>query len=663
MSQQTPLRIRFMTASSTAASGMNAWRVEDLGMDDSEVFRIGPNVVRQHGVCVRHSAMGPCGARSVFSLIWMTACVVAWGGMMIASVSQAVADEPGESDLQQFYRDYLEKTFAMQPLLATSLGDHRFDAQLDDISAEARSRWLSHDRDTLAALDQRFGKAAADGSLSVDDALDYQILRDDLRRSIWLTENFQPFEDDPRVYGGYLSDSVYSLVAKSTLPMEINVTNAIARMKQLPRVVEEAKKTLTHPPASVLATAIGQNRGAIAFYRNDLFLLVGETKQEAELKAAAEEVVALLEEYQTFLEKELQPRATGEWRIGAERFAKKFELVVDMGITAEELLAEAEQEFDRVQMEMAVIARQLWAERFPGKPIPPDDQAGRRQLIAEVTAAVGRDHGEPETLVRDARQTVAAICDFIRERDLLALPDPDRCEIIEMPAFRRGNSLAYLDPVLPLDPAGASYYAISPPPVTWGADKVRSFLEEYNRHMLQILTIHEAYPGHYVQLEYANRVPSLVRKVIGSGTYIEGWAVYTERMMLDQGYGDGNLALRLNQLKFYLRAVANAILDHRMHCSGWSDDEALTFLVRDAYQTEGEARLKVVRAKQSSVQLSTYFSGRTAMMRLRTEIQREQGDAFHLGRYHEAVLSAGSVPVKLLPEIVRLRITSESPQP
>ena len=186
-----------------------------------------------------------------------------------------------------------------------------------------------------------------------------------------------------------------------------------------------------------------------------------------------------------------------------------------------------------------------------------------------------------------------------------------------------------------------------------GRREVRSFLEEYNRHMLQILTIHEAYPGHYVQLEYANRVPSLVRKVIGSGTYIEGWAVYTERMMLDQGYGEGNLALRLNQLKFYLRAVANAILDHRMHCSGWSDEEALTFLVRDAYQTEGEARLKVVRAKQSSVQLSTYFSGRTAMMRLRNEIQREQADAFSLGRYHEAVLSAGSVPVKLLPEIVR----------
>lgn len=576
------------------------------------------------------------------------------GGVMADAV-RIEADEPAQ-DINAFFRSYLDAAFEMRPLSATQLGDHRFDDRLDDISAEARSRWLAHDRETLAAVEARFGKAAASGELSPDDQLDYEIFRGDLVRSIWLAEAFDPFADDPRVYGGYLSDSVYALVAQSTLPKETNVAHAIARMRQLPRIVAEAKATLAAPPASVLATAIGQNRGAIGFYQQDLFTLVGETAQQTELAAAAAEVVTLLEDYQRFLEADLQPRATGEWRIGPERFAKKFELVVDMGITADELLAEAEREFDRVQTEMAVVARQLWAERFPGRPIPPDDAAGRRQLIAEVTAAVGGDHGEPETLVRDARETVAAICDFIRDRDLLALPEPDRCQIIEMPAFRRGNSLAYLDPALPLDPEGASYYAISPPPADWGPDRVRSFLEEYNRHMLQILTIHEAYPGHYVQLEYANRVPSLVRKVIGSGTYIEGWAVYTERMMLDQGYGNGDLALRLNQLKFYLRAVANAILDHRMHCSGWSDEEALTFLVRDAYQTEGEARLKVIRAKQSSVQLSTYFAGRTAMMRLRNEIQRELGDAFSLGRYHEAVLSAGSVPVRLLPEIVRRKL-------
>jgi uncharacterized protein (DUF885 family) len=227
-----------------------------------------------------------------------------------------------------------------------------------------------------------------------------------------------------------------------------------------------------------------------------------------------------------------------------------------------------------------------------------------------------------------------------------------------MPEFRRGNSLAYLENAPPLDPAGASFYAISPPPSDWGEQRVRSFLEEYNRHMLQILTIHEAYPGHYVQLEYSNRTRSLIRRVLQSGVFIEGWAVYTEQTMLDQGYGDGDLRLRLMQLKFYLRAVANAILDYKMHCTKLADEDALKFLTEDAFQSEGEARLKLIRAKQSSTQLSTYFVGRMAIYRLRQTLQRELGEDFDLGRYHEAVLDHGSVPVKYLLELVRERLRS-----
>jgi uncharacterized protein (DUF885 family) len=554
--------------------------------------------------------------------------------------------------IESFFQSHLDEWFHLRPLDATQLGDHRFDHRLDDITPEARAGWLAHSRRTLQALERRF--AAAD--LIPEERLDYEIFRDDLVRSIWLAEAFDPFADDPRVYGGYLADSVYSLLAQSTLPQERNVANATARMRLFPAVVAEARRSIRQPPRSVLETAIVQNRGAVGFYRDDIFTLAGPAGENAAFREAAAATAKLLEDHGRFLEEEVRPRATGEWRIGPERFRRKFELVIDMGITADELLAEAEREFERVQQEMAVIARQLWGDRFPGRPMPPDDPAGRQRLIAEVTRAVGQDHGSPESLVQDARDTVERIRRFIRDRDILRLPEPDRCRIIEMPAFRRGNSLAYLEAALPLDPQSASYYAISPPPDSWDADRVRSFLEEYNRHMLEVLTIHEAYPGHYVQLEYANRVPSLVRRILGSGTFIEGWAVYTERMMLDQGYGDGSAALRLSQLKFFLRAVANAILDHRMHCSGWSDEEALTFLVRDAYQTEGEARLKIIRAKQSSVQLSTYFAGRTALVRLRNTIQRELGDAFDLGRFHEAVLANGSVPVKVLPDLVRRRL-------
>jgi uncharacterized protein (DUF885 family) len=428
-------------------------------------------------------------------------------------------------------------------------------------------------------------------------------------------------------------------------------------MERIPTVVAAARANLRSPPPVHTDTAIRQNRGAIAFYESGLFELVGKTPQSAALKAAGQRVAACLKDYQRFLEDELRPRATGEWRLGRERFARKLELELDAGLTADQVLADAEAEYTRVQHEMYVLARQLWSRHFPKQALPPDDAAGRRTTVSLVLGQVAQDHGRPEHLVRDVRATVKALRQFIRERDLLRLPEPDRCQIIEMPEFQRGNSTAYMNSPPPLDPKATGYYAVSPPPKDWDAARVKSYLEEYNRQMLQILTIHEAYPGHYVQLEYANRCPSPIRKVLQSGVFIEGWAVYTEQTLLDQGYGAGDLPLRLTQLKFYLRAVVNSILDHKMHCAALTDEDAMKLLTEGAYQSEGEARLKVIRAKQSSVQLSTYFVGRMAHYRLRQAISRELGEQFDLGRYHEAVLDHASVPVKYLPELVRERLS------
>ena len=493
--------------------------------------------------------------------------------------------------------------------------------------------------------------------LSRNGQIDFEILRDELTRNIWLAENTRPFEEDPRTFGNYISDSVYTLLTQSTLPKETNISNAIARIAEIPRIVRTARETLRDSPPSILETAILQNRGAIGLYEKGIFELVGETPQLDQFRKVCAATVVALNEHQVFLEDSRRLRANGEWRLGRQLFSEKLEMVLNAGLTADQVLADAEEEFIRVQREMYVVSRQLWSRYFPETVLPPDDDAGRRETIALVTRAVSQEHGTPEALITDARATVGRIQDFIRSRDILRLPEPDRCQVIEMPEFRRGNSLAYLESALPLDPLGKSSYAVSPPPADWGPDRVRSFLEEYNEHMLQVLTIHEAYPGHYVQLEYSNRCPSLIRKVLQSGVFIEGWAVYTEQMMLDQGYGAGSLPLRLNQLKFYLRAVANSILDHKMHCTQMTDDEAYQFLTEGAYQSEGEAKLKIIRAKQSSTQLSTYFVGRMAHYRLRQQIQRELGEQFELGRFHEAVLDHGSVPMKYLPELVRTRLS------
>ncbi len=560
----------------------------------------------------------------------------------------ALAQNAEDGKLAAGFKAFLDEEFRNRPLEATRAGDHRFDDKLDDLSPAARAATKARLQKTFDELPKMFTY----DKLSRDGQIDFEIWRQFLQRDLWLMANTDPFANDPRIYNDYISESIYSLLTQSTEPKQVNIKNAASRIAQIPRIVEAAKAGLKSPPKIIVETAIRQNRGAIGFYKQGIYDLSGETPQLSELRPAIQKILPALEAYQVWLETELLPKATGDWRLGKAKFAQKLELELNAAVAADDVLKDAEAEADRVEAEMYVIARQLWSKLFPKTVLPPDDEKGRRRTIRAVLDHLSNDHGKPENLVVDARTTAETIKKFIRDKDILRLPDPDRCQIVEMPEFQRGNSIAYLNPAPPLDAKASSYYAISPPPRDWDAGRVRSFMKEYNRHMLQILTVHEAYPGHYVQLEYSNRNPSLIRKVLSSGVFAEGWAVYTEQVMLDEGYGDGDLALRIMQLKWYLRAVVNAILDYRMHCTGMTDQEALTLLVERAYQSEGEAILKIIRAKQSSCQLSTYFVGRMAFQRLRRRTQEELGDDFSLGRYHEAVLSHGTLPVRYLPELV-----------
>ena len=565
-----------------------------------------------------------------------------------SAAAQDATPNVDDVKLAERFRHFLDLEFEARPLEATRAGDHRFDDRLDDLSEEARTK----NRDRLLSTHDHLPSEITVNRLSPDGRIDYEIWRQYLEREVWLIDNMKTFEQDPRVYNDYISEAVYLLFAQSTQPKPIAVRNAKSRIAGIPKIIAVAKETLQNPPKVLVETAIRQNKGNIAFYESGIFELTEETPALSELKGVAAQTVPLLREYQKWLEEDLLPRANGEWRLGRSKFNRKMDYELYAAMSADQAYAEAEAEFARVTAEMYVIARQLWAELYPKTPLPPDDVAGKQFVIRKVLDKLSDQHGKPEDLIKDARTGADQIKSFIRANDLLKLPEPDRCQIIEMPEFQRGNSIAFLNPAPPLDAKASSIYAISPPPKDWDAAKVNSFMREYNRHMLQILTIHEAYPGHYVQLEYANRNPSLIRKMLSSGVFAEGWAVYTESMMLDQGFGKGDLALRLMQLKWYLRTVANAILDYRMHCGNMSDADALRLLVEFAFQSEAEAILKIIRAKQSSCQLSTYFVGRTAFQRLRRQLQNQLGERFDLGRYHEAVLSHGSLPVGFLPDLV-----------
>jgi uncharacterized protein (DUF885 family) len=576
---------------------------------------------------------------------------------------------PEDAKLEAFFKSYLAKLFEQEPLTATRLGNHEHDAKLDDLSPEARQARIDRDKATLAELP----KAVDYDKLSRDGQIDYEILRHSLEYGLWLAETFKPYEEDPRTWVGYFTEGSYLLFTQSTLPHGTNLNNAIARTKEVPRIVEMAKATITTPPRVYVETAIKQVDGAIGYYTpgweeggdSGIFVVGGIPGQGEvpKLEEAAKAAKQALIGFKTFLKDEVLPRSTDSWRIGPEKFAKKIEMEFDSGLTADEILAEAHAEADRVEREMAIVARYLWADLFPGTPVPPDDAEGRRLMTRKVLERVGDERSTADSVVNDVKATADEVKAFLRRNPILPLPEPDKCRIVEMPEFMRGNSTAYLNPAPPLDPAGSSEYAVSPPPADWTEAQCESYFREYNDAMLRILTIHEAYPGHYVQLEYSNRCPSLIRKVLSAGAFAEGWAVYTEQMMLDNGYGGGDLKLRLQQLKFYLRAVCNAILDHEMHAGSMTDNQAKELLMGRAFQTEGEALGKIVRSKQSSTQLSTYFVGRTAFYRLRQAIAREQGDAFNLQRFHEAALAHGTLPVKYLPEVVRRSLNLPNPLP
>jgi len=569
--------------------------------------------------------------------------------MIVPAPAVELAPNAEDARLANLFQTYLDQEFRRHPLFATQQGNHEFDDRLDDLSPVARKKDVEIARAVLATL----GKEIDFQKLSRAGQIDHEIWSHALKYSLWSVENDNRFEYDPRIYGEYISDSVFILFTQSTLPRERNVQNAAQRITFIPRIVAAAKEGLKNPPKVLTEVAMKRNQGAISFYEKEIYSFAQVTPGSEPLATPCKQAVKALKDYQHWLESELLPKSTGDWRLGADKFARKLELELDAGLSALEVVKLAEAEADRVEREMWYVAKQLWSKVFPGQAVPPDVIEGRRVTIRAVLGELGKDHGRPENIVADARKTVAKIKTFIRDRKILALPEPDTCRVIEMPEFQRGFSAAYLTPAPPLDPKANSLYAVSPPPTDWSPARVETFFREYNSAMLQILTIHEAYPGHYVQLAYANRHPSLVRKVLYSGVFAEGWAVYTEQMMLDQGYGDGDLSLRLHQLKFYQRAVINAILDYKMHCADMSDDEAMKLLVGRGFQTEGEAVGKIQRAKQSSTQLSTYFVGRTAFYRLRQDVQRKRDSAFNLARFHEDVLNHGTLPVKYLPELVK----------
>jgi uncharacterized protein (DUF885 family) len=297
---------------------------------------------------------------------------------------------------------------------------------------------------------------------------------------------------------------------------------------------------------------------------------------------------------------------------------------------------------------MYELARDVYAGMHPHTAFPDDpDEAYKQAIIRAALEQAYRQLPPPDGIVEIASEYLQQASDFVVEHNIVTLPD-DPIEIIVMPEFQRGVALAYLDPPGPLDKGQKAFYAVAPLPDDWTDEQVESFLREYNLFSIQDLTIHEGVPGHYLQFALSNRYPSALRGVLWSGPFVEGWAVYAERVMIDEGYLDHDPLMRLVNLKWYLRAVTNAIIDSAIHVDGMTRDEAMKLMIEGGFQEEREAAGKWVRAQLTSAQLSTYFVGYQEHTAMREAVEQVWGDEFTLRRYHDQALSYGSPPVSFV---------------
>jgi uncharacterized protein (DUF885 family) len=376
------------------------------------------------------------------------------------------------------------------------------------------------------------------------------------------------------------------------------------------------------------------------------------TIEQQRVRAAIDGLKKAIDEHQAWLDKELVPNAKGDFRIGAALYDAKLAFALNSPLGRAEIRRRADAELARVRTEMYRIAADVLADAPNAPPLPESPDPAQQQ--AAIEAALELAYAEKparDRIVEFARQTLDTASAFVREKDLVEMPDAP-VEIILMPEFQRGVSVAYCDSPGPLDKGQKTFYAVSPIPDEWTPEQVDSFLREYNTRSIHELTIHEAMPGHYLQLAHSNKYPSTLRAVLSSGPFVEGWAVYTEKVMVDEGYLGGDPLMKLINLKWYLRGVANAILDQAIHVDGMSREDAMKLMTVDTFQQEREAAGKWVRAQLTSAQLPTYFVGAQEHFDMRRAVQQRWGAAFSNRRYHDTALSFGSPPVRYVRALI-----------
>jgi len=528
----------------------------------------------------------------------------------------------------QLAEEFVYGSLALSPVGATAAGYHehkgvRLDEMLDDLSPAG----IERQRNFYREFRRRLTTGVRAGDLPADDRADYDILADQIALGLLELDEIQNWRHNPTLYVELIGNALFLPHVLDYAPRPQRVRHIIARMEKIPAFLDQARKNLAGAPDIWTTTAIEENDGNIGLIDKIIRINLPEGTA-ADYDRAAATALAALRGFQDYLKNDLANRQT-DWRLAPEKYRKKFRYVLATDRSPEQVLDAAEAELKAV----------------------------RAKVSPDALAKIALRHSTPENYIRDARRDLEEARQFVKATGLLPLPSRDNLQVIETPEFMRGiYAVGGFMSAPPLEPQLGAFYWLTPIPKQWPPERVESKLREYNFFKLKLLTIHEAMPGHYVQLEYANDVQPKTRRVLrsvfGNGPYIEGWGQYSTQIMLDAGYLGRSPELRMTFQKEELRVLANAILDIRLHTMGMTDQQAMDLMEIDTLQEKEEATAKLRRAKLSSCQLPMYYVGWRDWIRVREHYQRWKGDAYNLAEFNEQALKAGAAPLPVLARLL-----------
>lgn len=578
--------------------------------------------------------------------------------VLFAACSETKPTET-KTDQNTAFDEYKERfvlnLWALYPGWASSQGFHKYDSILVVPDETQRGKELAFCKANLDSL-----KNFELNNLSDNNKTDYQMIESQLHATEWYNNHYKSYEWNPSDYnvcGGFAE-----MLANNYDSLDTRLHLFYLRMKNIPAYYELAKKQLKNPTLEHTQLAIDQNLGGASTFESDLKEALAKshlnTPEKENIIARAKQATEAINGYVTFL-KTLKNPTPRSFRLGKELYAKKFEHDIQSGYTAEEIYKKALEHKKELHGQMFKLADKLWEKHITeneklvagGRGLTPKPKDSLL-LIKKVIDAISVKHVKADSFQTEIEHQIPKLVNFIKEKNLIYI-DPSKPLVVRKePAYMAGVAGASISSPGPYEKNGNTYYNVGSF-AGWDKARVESYLREYNYYILQILNIHEAIPGHYTQLVYSNQSPSIIKSVFGNGAMVEGWAVYTERMMLENGYGDNADEMWLMYYKWNLRSTCNTILDYGVHVNDLSKEDAIHLLVNEAFQQQAEAEGKWKRVSVTQVQLCSYFTGFKEIYDFREELKKKEGEKFNLKQFHEKFLSYGSAPVKYIKELMQ----------